>query len=101
MRAPGMIAPAGTPCRLDDQPSSWRVGRVKAAAALRAVARSASLDAAQPMGDPAAESTQLLTRLPVLSFSASALPARPLQLLIKRGRVFVAFERAGSFDEAF
>src|SRR3954451_8647977 len=62
-----MPPPAGTPCRPHEEPSAQRAGRVKAAAALRAVARSASLDAARPMGDPAAERTQLLIRLPQLA----------------------------------
>src|SRR3954449_6275048 len=57
-----MPPPAGTPCRPHEEPSAQRAGRVKAAAALRAVARSASLDAARPMGDLAAERTQLLSR---------------------------------------
>jgi hypothetical protein len=38
-----------------DAKNAGRTGRVKAAAALRAVARSASLDAARTMGDPPAE----------------------------------------------
>src|SRR5215472_7245797 len=43
---------AGTPCRPSDGPSAQRAGRVKAAAAHRAVARSASLDVARTIGDP-------------------------------------------------
>src|SRR4051794_32165309 len=61
-----MPPPAGTPCRPHEEPSAQRAGRVKAAAALRAVARSASLDAARPMSDLAAERTQLLIRSQLL-----------------------------------
>src|SRR3954451_1887276 len=57
-----MPLPAGTPCRPHEEPSAQRAGRVKGAAALRAVARTAPFAAARPMGDLAAERTQLLTR---------------------------------------
>jgi hypothetical protein len=55
---------AGTSCRPSDGPSAQRAGRVKAAAAHRAVARRASLDAARTMGDRRPKRTQLLARCP-------------------------------------
>ena len=54
----------GTPCRPSDGPSPQRASRVKAAAAHRAVARSASLDAVRTMGHPRPKQTQLLARCP-------------------------------------
>jgi hypothetical protein len=43
MAASFLLSLAGKPCRPSDGPSAQRAGRVKAAAAHRAVARSASL----------------------------------------------------------
>jgi hypothetical protein len=58
----GWTAPtqAGIPCRLHDEHNAWRAGRVKAVAAPSAVARSASLEAARTLGDPASRRRQLL-----------------------------------------
>ena len=88
-----MPPPAGTPCRPHEEPSAQRAGRVKAAAALRAVARSASLDAARPMGDLATERTQLLTRSPHRHGGEASPSISPSALVVFRLMTTAANER--------